>query len=190
MNYIEIYDDIPTFIPKQNEVKFIILGTMASSCARNILGKMDKGPFYYQSNRNSLWRILAQIYNRDASFLAEVQQRKDFLERHGIAMANLVRRVGLLEKDIRNSADGLLFDAFEDKENQRFEFKKIEEDFKLLLNSKPVFFTCLEKPRLTKMLDAYFIENQLVRPQVQFLPTPTRCSVIERSKRWLELGIK
>lgn len=189
LKYFNVLDEIPTFIPKNSETRYVILGTMASACARNIKGVTEKGPFFYQSTRNNFWRILAYIFEEDYSSLKEVQERRDFLERHGIAVTNLVGLVKLKEEDIDNPDDLLLFDAHEDVKQKRIEFKKLNDDFKDLLMLKPVFFTCLEKPRLRELINSYFEYNNISQPQIQFLPSPTRCSSEERGERWKKLGL-
>lgn len=91
-------DTLPSFIPK-NEVQFIILGTMVAINARTIDGEKPPAPFFYYNNsRNHFWRVLQYLMNphfktkEDIQGL-NIQQKKSFLNFHGIAICNLVQKV-------------------------------------------------------------------------------------------------
>lgn len=189
MNTVLVKDELETFIPRSHEINYVILGTMASSCARTIAGIVPENVFYYHNGRNQCWKILSHIFHGESRLIKEVTDRQNFLEHFGIAMANIVASAEVPEVDSSNSADSVLFNAHKLK---KLKLKIISDEFKNILQSRPVFFTCKNKMELTYILEEYFSLNGLDKKlvhKINYLPSPTRCSVDERSRSWVNMGL-
>lgn len=189
MSTVLVKDELETFIPRNHEINYVILGTMASSCARTIDGIIPENVFYYHNGRNQCWKILSHIFHGELRLMKEIIDRQNFLEHFGIAMANIVASAEVPEADSSNSADSVLFNAHKLKQ---LKLKIISDEFKNILKTRPVFFTCKNKMELTCLLEEYFSLNGLDKNLVQninYLPSPTRCSVDQRSRSWVDLGL-
>lgn len=181
-------DEIKTFIPKKNP-KLVILGTMASINARTINGHCkSEEPFYYNNNQNRFWKIMQVIFDKNPKpgFFENVAQKKIFLEKHQIALANIVYEIEISNGSEKNASDEIIFEA---NNNKQLKVKKIEDDFKTVLQSTPVFFTCLNKPKLNSLLNKYYKENNLntsLIDKICYLHSPTRVKYELRSEQWRE----
>jgi len=189
MKTILVKDNIKTFIPK-SRVNYVILGTMASSCARMIDNVPPEEAFYYHNKKNQFWKILSYIFYGELRAIDTIIERQNFLEKFGIAMANIVESAEVPELESNNSSDDILFEAYNLK---KLEVKSIADEFKNLLLTKPIFFTCKHKMPLACLLENYFRRNELgmenILEKIHFLPSPTRCSPEVRSRRWKEMGL-
>ncbi|MCT4642716.1 MAG: hypothetical protein N4A33_10525 [Bacteriovoracaceae bacterium] len=179
-------DNLKFFIPKK-KVKFVILGTMVAINARIIDGKAPKEDvFYYNNNRNHFWRVLQHLLDpkKEVKKRLTIKEKKDFLEKHGIAICNLVQKVIVPNKYKLDPSDTVLFEAFN---KNRIEFKKIPPRVKKILKASPLFFTCRRKKGIDNLLGG-FLEtnslNQAIKDQVWYLATPTRCNPEARAKLW------
>lgn len=189
MTFIVVKDEIDTFIPRSNKVNYIILGTMASCCARTIGEVIPQEAFYYHNSKNHCWKMLSNIFYGEVRDMKKLIDRQNLLEEFGIAMANIVKSAEVPESESLNPADSVLFDAHALK---KLETKKISDEFKHLLQTRPIFFTCKSKPALTSLLEEYFSANKLDQNLIQkihYLPSPTRCSPVDRSSDWIKLGL-
>ncbi len=190
MNTILIEDSLKEFIPQNNETKYIILGTMVTSSARTISKIPPKEVFYYNNPKNQFWKILSHIFSNQKEPLDKISDRKKFLDKFGIAVANIVENAQIAENDSNDSSDAILFNAHK---HEKLKVKKISNEFKKLLQSRPIFFTCKDKPPLRILLESYFENNGLEKKfsdQVIYLPSPTRCNAVTRGDQWKELGLK
>lgn len=178
-------DLIEPFIPAKKP-DFIILGTMAAICARHIDGeKSPVNPFFYHNNVNRFWNILRLLKGHEAP-LREVREKRQFLERHRIAISNTVGEIRIAKKDKDDASDLILFAA--QKEN-RLKAKVIGPRFRALLsdNDIPIYFTCRHKAPLQKLLELFFATNELDFPpegRIHYLASPTRQGAERRSKEW------
>ena len=182
-------DPLKSFIPTKN-TKFIIFGTMVAINARIIDGIHPKEDFfYYNNNRNHFWRVLQYLMNpklnkQDSPEKFTIEQKKEFLNKHGIAIINLVKEAIVSNKDKLDPSDTVLFDAYK-KNNIRF--KKINSKTKELIKTKPIFFTCRKKKGIDLLVDGFFQSNQLdpkIKNNIWYWPTPTRCNPYDRSTIW------
>jgi G:T/U-mismatch repair DNA glycosylase len=88
------------FIPK-NATKLIV-GTLPPP--RFSTGELKEGDidFCYGSKDGQLWKILNQIFNLNLKFETSqeaIEQRKDFLEKRGIGICDIVERAERLTKE-------------------------------------------------------------------------------------------
>ena len=90
-------DEIHEFIPNTT-TKLVILGTMASGVARTKDQKKPGEAFFYQDNRNKFWEILQFVVNPKADVKKNMPttEKKDFLNKWQIAMANIVATLPLV----------------------------------------------------------------------------------------------
>jgi G:T/U-mismatch repair DNA glycosylase len=176
-------DEIETFIPKVPRV--LILGTMAAVCARTIDGKVPDGAFYYHDSRNQFWKIVQFVFAPEGDpKKMRIDEKQEFLEKHGIAMANLVGRLHVERGKANSASDRILFEAHK---NGSLEFKAASPALKNLFKTKPVFFTCSSNREITNLLHGYLEYNGLslkLDETVCFLKTPTRCNPRKRSNEW------
>lgn len=184
-------DPLKSFIPK-NEVKFIILGTMVAINGRIIDDSYPEDDFfYYNNNRNHFWRVMQYLMNSKLTSKEDIKkfsikEKKDFLNEHGIAIINLVKKVEVPNKYKYDPSDTVLFEAY--KKN-RVDFKMIPPRVKKIIQSKPMFFTCRKKKGIDQLVDGFFQKNQLnneLKNNIWYLPTPTRCNPYNRSILWRE----
>jgi len=179
-------DEIPVFIPKGN-VNFIILGTMGSINARSIDDQKPEGEFFYYNNsRNHFWKVIQLLLNpkKEAEKNWSVKDKKAFLQKHGIAMTNIVDEAIVPNKDALDPSDTILFDAHK---KGRVTFKTLSPRFRKLMKTTPLFFTCRRKPGIEKLLLGLLQENNLENDlinHVWYWPTPTRCNPLARSILW------
>lgn len=189
MNTILVKDDLETFIPQNHKINYVILGTIASSSARTIGEIAPSAAFYYHNRKNHCWKILSHIFYGELREMEKIIDRQNFLENFGIAMANIVGSVEVPESESKNPADRVLFNAHNLK---KLQVKKISEEFKNILQTTPMFFTCKSKVELTKLLEDYFFINGLEKNlvnKVNYLLSPTRCTPIKRSRQWEEMRL-
>lgn len=192
MALIKVSDKITEFIPEKHNVNFVVLGTMGSSDARWINGRDPGSVFYYNNSRNNFWRIMGWLNHGRSIPIPQLPQRPMILEKNGIAMSNLVGEILIDEIHSKNPSDALLFDAL-NSDPKRLKVKIISPEFRNLLRTKPVFFTCLSKRGIISILEEFYVQNDLdlnLIKNIIYLPSPTRCSSEKRSRRWLDLGFK
>lgn len=179
-------DKIPFFLPKK-EPKLIILGTMGSINARAVDG-VDPGPcFYYNNNRNHFWKVLQHLFepNKEPQKL-NLKEKKQFLEKHAIAMTNIVESADVPNKDKSDPSDTVLFHAHK---RGKLQTKKLPKRFRKYLKTCPLFFTCRSKKGITNLLESFFENNEVelnAKKDVWFWATPTRCNPLKRSLLWKE----
>ena len=182
-------DPLKTFLPK-TETKFVILGTMVAINARVIDGVEPSEPhFYYNNNRNHFWRVLQylmnpRLKNNEHIKYLSIEQKKDFLNKNGIAICNLVEKIEVPHKYKADPSDTVLFEAY--KKN-RIEFKKVPPRVKKILKTKPLFFTCRQKKGIDQLVDGFLETNKLspeIKEHIWYWPTPTRCNPYQRSLIW------
>ena len=114
------------------------------------------------------------------------KEQKDFLEKNGIAICNIVKEAIVPKKYIHDPSDTVLFESF--KKN-KVQFKVANPKFKELLKNKPIFFTCREKKGIRELLICFLNKNKLkedIYHKIYFLKSPTRCNPKNRSLNWLE----
>lgn len=178
-------DEISNFIPEKIKTRFVILGTMASINGRRIDGlPAPDNPFFYNDNRNRFWKIMQILFNneKDPNFPTR-EEKPLLLEKWGVAMGNIVSEMEIADQDKENASDEIIYEAFE---ICRVKFKTLDDDFKELLKTKPVFFTCKDK-RIKDVLRAYYTFNDLdpgLVDKITLIHSPTRKSAINISKLW------
>lgn len=181
-------DKLKFFIPKR-DIQFVILGTMVAINARTIDGKEPEGEvFYYNNNRNHFWRVLQYLMEPkiEAKKKLTIKEKKAFLEKHGIAICNLVDRVEVPNKYKADPSDTVLFEAFKKK---RIQYKSVPPRVKKILKSSPLFFTCRRKKGIDELLGGFLENNSLnqeIKERVWYWATPTRCNPQARAKMWKE----
>ena len=179
-------DHLKSFIPK-SEVNFVILGTMVAINARAINGVKPEQPvFYYNNNRNHFWRVLQYLMEpaKEARKSLTIKEKKAFLEKHGIAICNLVQKVEVPNKYKLDPSDTVLFEAYQ---KNRIEFKQVSSRVKKIIQNKPLFFTCRKKKGIDNLLDGFCEQNGFdanLKEQIWYWPTPTRCNPQARAKLW------
>lgn len=185
----EQFDILEEFIPV-NGVKLVILGTMASKIARKA-PELDKYPnleevFYYHDNRNRFWKALSIVLtgkdfieDKNRTPKEKREDKKRFLEEHGIAMINIVEKI----EGHWSSRDKVIFSAHT---NQEIEFKHITLKFKSLLETKPVFFTCYPSKELCLLLKDFLLSRKVQLPftRITFLRGPTMVNERTIAKEW------
>jgi G:T/U-mismatch repair DNA glycosylase len=179
-------DEIASFIPEKRP-KLVILGTMAAISARSVDGCRPETPFFYANNRNHFWRILQLVFdeNRKPQQLS-VSEKQSLLNFRQIAMANLVQEIEVEPVEAHNPSDAVLIKAMR---KNRLRFKAVSSDFKEILKSTAVFFTCRENKGIQNLVDGYLEFNNLdtvLREKIIYLPSPTRCNPQSRSLIWKE----
>jgi hypothetical protein len=162
------------------------MGTMVAINARSIDGiKPTEKCFYYNNNRNHFWRVLQHLLEPKKHIEKfTIAQKKEFLNKHGVAIINLVEEVEVKKSQIHDPSDTVLFEAFK---RNKIKFKKIPKAQKDLLKSCPIYFTCRSKPGIKNLLEAYREHNNLPHDfmdRIWFLATPTRCNPEARAKMW------
>ncbi len=184
-------DPLKSFIPK-GEVKFVILGTMVAINARIIDDEVPQGEFfYYNNNRNHFWRVLQYLVNpalksKEDLIKMNFKEKREFLNKNGIAIINLVKKVEVKNKDKHDPSDTVLFEAYK---NNRIDFKLLPPKVKKILKTKPMFFTCRKKKGIDQLLDGFFKTNKLdenLKHNIWYWATPTRCNPYKRSILWRE----
>lgn len=179
-----VKDEIVDFLPKGN-VNFIILGTMGSICARTVDNKKPIEPFYYHNNKNHFWRILQLLFSSNSIRNSlSVKEKKQFLEHHKIAMANIVGEIEVPTDLANDPSDDVLFRANKDG---KLLFKRCNSEFSQTLKTTPIFFTCRHKKGIDLLLEGYFKANsieQKFKNEIWHLPSPTRCNPAKRSLVW------
>jgi len=181
---IIVRDEIATFIPMKSP-EFIILGTMGSINARTINGIKPKDAFFYNNNRNHFWKVLQLVFepNNQAKTLT-IEEKKSFLNKHRIAMANIVQEIKVLEERSIDPSDDILFQA---NRMELLKYKRVSSDFQMILKKTPIFFTCRRKKNIDLLLEGYFQLNKIessITKKIWYLPTPTRCNPLKRSIVW------
>jgi len=180
-------DEIPIFIPKK-ETNLVIFGTMGSINARSIDGIKPEGDFfYYNNNRNHFWKVLQFLFEPKAEpKKLTIKEKKAFLEKHGIAMTNIVDIAEVPNKYKADPSDTVLFDAH--KKNN-VTFKSANRKLRKILQTTPMFFTCRRKKGIEELLKGYFTQNNLSEELINniwYWATPTRCNPKARSEMWRE----
>lgn len=179
-------DSLKAFIPKKG-VQFVIMGTMVAINARTIDGKKPELPiFYYNNNRNHFWRVLQHLLqpHQEVKKQLSIIEKKQFLEKHGIAIVNLVDQVTVKNSQKEDPSDTVLFEAYKAK---RIDYKKVSNRVKKILTTKPIFFTSRSKKGINDLVDGFLEKNKLpeeTKKQMWFWPTPTRCNPLARSLMW------
>lgn len=184
MKLISVQDNILEFIPKRT-TNMVILGTMASINARQVGNKKPESAFYYHSPHNRFWQVIWYAMGEKNKFnLNTIQKKKKFLEKHGVAMTNIVHEIRVSKKFASNPSDIILFEA---QKNKRLKFKSVSKRFKKILNSKPVLFTCKNKKGIQNLIQKFQELNGLdddFFKKVQYLASPTRCNPKQKSRSW------
>ncbi|OFZ28346.1 MAG: hypothetical protein A2622_04385 [Bdellovibrionales bacterium RIFCSPHIGHO2_01_FULL_40_29] len=177
-------DEIATFIPERKP-RFVILGTMGSICARTINGIKPENAFFYHSNRNHFWKVLQLVCEPNKiPKTFSVDEKVAFLNKWRIAVANIVQEISIKENECNDPSDGILFKAHR---GGLLKFKTVSSEFKSILKTAPIFFTCRRKKGIETLLVGYFGVNKLgtdLSTRVWYLPTPTRCNPQKRSSVW------
>jgi hypothetical protein len=174
------------FIPK-NDIKFMILGTMVAINARVINGiKPKEDVFYYNNNRNHFWRVLQSLLEPNKTVIKNLSilEKKNLLNRNGIAICNLVKKVEVPNRYKYDPSDTVLFEAYG---NSKIEFKTVSNKMKKVLTNSPLFFTCRRKKGIELLLEGFLLKNKIklnIREQIWYWPTPTRCNPQARAKIW------
>lgn len=180
-------DEIEEFIPKR-ETEFVILGTMGSMNARTVNDQKPDEAFYYNDSRNQFWNVLQLVFRPDHTpEKLSIDQKKSFLEEHGIAMCNIVKVAYVDDEFAKSPSDQALFQAYD---SNNLTFKKVSNEFREILGTKKIYFTCNYKKHIGKLLSGFFDLNGIeIVPKdgVCFLPSPTRCNAKARSLRWVDL---
>lgn len=177
-------DVIPAFIPKKTRA--VILGTMCSVSARKINGEIQKSPpFYYHDNRNRFWKIMQTLFEGDQNppFL-RLDQKKKYLEKWGIAIANIVSEMEVPKAMAYNASDDVIYRAHK---NNKVITKKASKSLQAFLKTKPLFFTCKQKAPLDLLLMDYFTKNKISTKHLDsivYLHTPTRRGHLSLSEMW------
>ena len=179
-------DPMIDFSP-HGKVRFVILGTMASFVAREINGGEAKyGSFYYHDGRNRFWGVLSLLLTGKRMKFSDIDEKMEFLNSHGVALANLVSTVEVGD-EVEGSSDRILFEAFE---NGRLTFKSAKIQFKNLLETVSVFFSCHKKAEIVALLEGYRIANKIPSDdfvdRITFLHSPTRRGYQYIADRWCE----
>lgn len=177
-------DEIETFVPR-SPPRLVILGTMGSGVARTLDGNKPQDAFFYHSPKNHFWRILQLVFEPSSEpRRLSVKEKKEFLDKWQIAMANIVEEITINANQARDPADSILFRAHK---KGNLKFKKINGSFVEVLRDVPIFFTCKRKREILGLLDGYFKVNKLdsgLVEKVRFLLSPTRCNPKDRSHEW------
>lgn len=179
-------DPLKNFIPRARP-QIIMLGTMVTSSARSINGRDPGEVFYYHNNVNHFWRILNFVFEGDIPFeLKSIQKKKAFLEKHRIAIFNLVKQVETSRAEMKDSSDDLLFRCHK---ASRVQFKSLSAREQKIFKTTPLYFTCRYKSGIKRLILGYLkansIEEDLIH-EISFLPSPTRCNPWDRSRVWRE----
>lgn len=166
-------DPMLDFVPEGNTT-FIILGTMASYVAREVDGAVKNDSFYYHDGRNRFWGVLSLVLTGKEILFENTAEKRDFLNRNGVALANIVSTVEV-DSEVETSSDDVLFKAFNDG---RLKFKAATSEIKSLIKERPVFFTCYRKPEIEALLNGYNEFNKIVDEnftnKITYLHSPTR----------------
>lgn len=179
-------DEILPFYPKNKPVNLIILGTMGSINARSIDEIKPEGDvFFYNNNRNHFWKVIQHLFeNVEKPKIFEIPEKKRFLDRHGIAMTNIVDQALVPNKDRQDPSDTVLFHA---QKKGLITYKKLKPQMRKLFLTTPLFFTCRRKKGIELLLQGFFELNNLptdLIDHVWYWPTPTRCNPKARSELW------
>lgn len=178
-------DEIPVFIPK-GKCRLIIFGTMGSINARTVNGVKPEGEFFYYNNiRNHFWKVLQYLFEpKKEPKRLTIKEKKKFLEKHGIAMTNIVDMAEVPKKYIADPSDTVLFEA---NKKGKVTFKKASPKMKKLLKTVPMFFTCRRKKGIEDLMKGYLGQNGLTEELIEniwYWATPTRCNPKARSEMW------
>lgn len=188
-------DQIPSFIPTSRP-KMVMLGTMASVAAREVGDKKSHfDSFYYHNKSNHFWKILQLVFEpkSEPKKFENSHEKKQFLNKWQIAMANIISEIKISDSHAQDPSDKVIFESYQ---KGQVSFKKASPQFKKILKSTPIFFTCSHNKYIDLLVSAYFKENRLnldIDQHVKFLMTPTRCNPKERSLGWklrmAEMGV-
>lgn len=163
----------------------VILGTMASIEARNIDQRQNHDDaFFYHNRRNQFWRILQLVFEPKvpAKILSNSIEKKQFLNKWQIAIANIIQEIKIKKALSNDPSDRVIFEAYKEGNVQ---FKRVNKEFREILRTTPLFFTCSENKRIKSLIGEYFRRNQMsANTPIHFLLTPTRCNPRERSLGW------
>ncbi|MBL7546134.1 MAG: hypothetical protein JNL11_20105 [Bdellovibrionaceae bacterium] len=177
-------DEIETFLPRKTPT-LLILGTMAAMCARTQNGQRPKEIFYYHNPINHFWRVLRFLFEPgNEKKLTTIEEKKEFLEKHAIAMANLVFEIQTSEENSQDPSDAILFKAYQDK---NIKFKSASSALKKVIRTSPIFFTCRHKKGIDNLINGYLEHNGIelnMKNSIWYWPTPTRCSPKARAEVW------
>lgn len=184
---IKSRDDIKTFIPK-GKTKLVILGTMCSAAARTVGNrKAADEAFYYHSPINRFWTVLQLIFEKNKAVKKlSIDEKTMLLNKHGIAIVNIVQEISVPDSLANDPSDSVLFEANR-KGNLRF--KTASSEFKTVLKSKPLFFTCRYKRPIHNLLEGYFIHNKVdprLLEKIWYLHSPTRKSAQKIADIWTD----
>ena len=179
-------ESLKFYIPK-NKIRFVIMGTMVAINARIIDGvHPSEEVFYYNNSRNHFWKVVQHLMQPEIEVIKNLSilEKKKFLDKHGIAICNIVHKVTVPNRSRLDPSDTVLFDAI--KKN-RIEFKKIPPRVKKILLSSPIYFTCRRKKGIDNLLDGFLNHNKMdlsFKEQIWYWPTPTRCNPLARAQLW------
>lgn len=181
-------DNTQNFIPNKKP-RLVILGTMVAICARTLDGREpDEETFYYHNNRNHFWRVMQHLLapEKDVIKNMTIDQKKRFLNKHGVAIHNLVSEIIVPNVEAHDPSDTILFKAHR---NKRLKFKEVSPEVKKVLETTPKFFTCRYKKGIQDLVTGFLSFNNMdvqYRDKIWYLPTPTRCNPQARSEIWRE----
>lgn len=179
---ISSYDHISPYIPKNT--RFVVLGTMATVKARHIDGYPDPiEPFYYHNPTNRFWGYMWKVFeNTEKPKQLSVAEKQDCCERWGMALSNLVAKIKIHPNEAKNSSDQVIFKA------SRVYIKTMDDDFKKLLLTVPVFFTRYNKEKsFRRLIERFYCENKLdpeLVKDIHYLHTPSRFAKIDVLEQW------
>lgn len=160
---------------------------MGSVIARTIGEKKPDEAFFYHNQRNHFWKILQVLFSGVVvKEKLSVAEKMEFLNRHSIALANLVHEIKVDPKYVNDPGDKILFEALREG---RLKLKIESDYFKKILNETPLFFTCkASNGRIRDLIKAYFHKNDfkdsIADNNICYLPSPTRCNHLKRSIEW------
>lgn len=178
-------DNIPFYLPEKP--RFVVLGTMAAINARHIEGQKppDEPYFFYNNSKNKFWQYMWQIFEKSEKPVdLSVPEKKDFCERWGVAMCNLLGEMKIEKEDADDRTDTIIFSAHK---MGRVTTKTVSDDFKKALEALPVFFTCYHKQELQKLLELFFTTNKIdlhLIKRIRYLHTPAMPGRVDVLALW------
>lgn len=161
---------------------------MCAINARTINGvKPEEEFFYYNNSRNHFWRVLQHLHGLPESESPQkftIKGKKEFLNKHAIAICNLVSSINIPNTETNDPSDEILFKAYK---KERIAFKSVSPKVKKMLRTTPLFFTSRRKKGIENLLDGFLKQNQMdltLKDNIWYWATPTRCNPYARSQMW------
>ncbi|MBY0554356.1 hypothetical protein K2P97_07500 [bacterium] len=180
-------DKLKVHLPKKSKPNVIFMGTMCSGIIRHVDGvppKQAEPHFYYHSDKNMLWEILQYIYEPSKPRILNHQEKLDFTETHSIALINIIEKIEVSPEHKRDSSDEYISKA------STISCRKIDDSFKEILRTTPIYFTCLGGSHIDAFIDMFSKQNTLdfdLRRKIDFLASPTVYSAVVTSEKWLKV---